>query len=122
MKALVIDDDPALLALVQKWLERAGYDVYTSLDFADARAKLKEIRVDLIVADIRLGEFNGLQLAARARQSGLDTHIVIMSGWSDEVLKAEAARLGAVFLDKPFTEYEFSTAIGMQFENRPYAP
>jgi two-component system, NtrC family, response regulator HydG len=122
MKALVIDDDPALLTLVRKWLERAGYEVFTSLDFGDARAKLKEHRVDLIVADIRLGEYNGLQLAARARQSDADTNIVMMSGWSDDVLKAEAARLGAVFLDKPFTEFEFSTAIGVQPENRPCAP
>ena len=122
MTALVIDDDPALLTLVRKWLERAGYDVLTALDFVDGRAKLKEHHVDLVVADVRLGEFNGLQLAARARQSGSDTNIVMMSGWSDDVLKSEAARLGAVFLDKPFTEFEFSAAIGAQAECRPHVP
>ncbi len=119
MRAMVIDDDAAILTLVRKWLERSGYDVLTSIDFADARTKLKEHQVDLVVADIRLGEFNGLQLAARARQSG--AHVVMMSGWSDDVLKAEAARLGAVFLDKPFTEFEFASAIGLQPESRTYA-
>ncbi len=89
----------------------AGYDVQTASDFPEAAFNLKTSQFETVIVDIRLGEFNGLQLAERARRAGGDVRIVVMSAWCDPVLKAEAARLGAVYLDKPFTASQLSSAL-----------
>jgi DNA-binding response OmpR family regulator len=56
---------------------------------------------DVVVADVRLGEYNGLQLAVQARALDPVPAIIVTSGFDDPVLKAEAERLGATFLMKP---------------------
>ena len=60
---LVVDDDVETLGIIEFWLADAGYDVVTSSRFDAARNYLASHPLDALVTDIRLGEFNGLQLA-----------------------------------------------------------
>jgi two-component system response regulator YesN len=53
------------------------------------------------LTDVRLGAFNGLQLAVVARDLHPDIRIIIYSGFDDPVLRAEAERLDATYLVKP---------------------
>ena len=50
---------------------------------------------------MRLGAFNGLQLAMLARDVRADVRVVVFSGFDDPVLKEEARRIGASYLVKP---------------------
>jgi DNA-binding response OmpR family regulator len=102
-KALVVDDEKQTLMLAARWLEAARYSVFTADNFADARATLDEVKPDLLVVDVRLHEFNGIQLALRARELRPEARILIVSGWDDEVLRREALACDAVFLSKPLT-------------------
>jgi len=112
MRALLVDDDPAVVSIGRRWLTEAGYDVRTSTDFRDAVTELKTNAVDAVIVDVRLGEFNGLQLAHLARQFRASARIVVISGWDDPVLKREAACLGAPYLVKPFSASDLLTALG----------
>jgi len=109
--ALVVDDDPGMLALTERWLVTDGYQVRTISDFKDAKALLRLGRVDLLLVDVRLGEFNGLQLAIEARAGDPDVRIIVMSGWNDGAVDREAAKCGAVVLPKPFTAETLRNAI-----------
>jgi len=60
---------------------------------------------------VRLGDFNGLQLAILARQRYPNARIVVMSAWDDPVLKRDAAQCGASYLVKPFNAPQLLTAI-----------
>ena len=62
------------------------------------------------MVDIRLRDFNGLQLAAHARATHPGIRIVVVSGWSDPVLTKDAEAFGAVFLPKPFNETQLMEA------------
>ena len=104
-RALVVDDDPSLLALITEWLTAAGYAVESAGDFATAKQRLSG-RQDLLVVDVRLKAFNGLQLAILARAGDAAMRIVVMTGWDDPVLRTEATSIGAVFLPKPFDEQQ----------------
>jgi DNA-binding response OmpR family regulator len=110
-RALIVDDDRQLSALTERWLLAAGYDVLVSNDFTDARMQIQLRKPDIVVADIRLGEFNGLQLGWLAREVRYDVHLVIISGWDDCVLRREAITLGAAFVKKPFRAAELLAAI-----------
>nr|MBA3884527.1 response regulator [Acidobacteriota bacterium] len=56
---------------------------------------------DALVTDVRLGEYNGLQLAVIARDLQPNIRIIVYSGYNDPVLREEAERIGAVYLVKP---------------------
>jgi len=69
--------------------------------FEDAKREIATLRPDIVVTDVRLGAFNGLQLALLARDVRKDVRIVVFSGFDDPVLKEEARRIGATYLVKP---------------------
>jgi len=98
---LVVDDDPQILGLVEHWVARAGYDVVTSSHFEDARQYLASHRVDALITDLRLGEYNGLQLALRASQMEPKAVVLVMSAYDDVVSRRDAAECGGRFLLKP---------------------
>ena len=113
MKCVLIeDDDPQVLSLTARWLNAAGYDAVMSNDFSEARIQMQVCEPSVVVADVRLGSFNGIQLAHLARHIRADAGVVIISGWDDPVLRREAAQIGAEYLQKPFQAPELLAAIG----------
>lgn len=102
-RILVVDDEPALLDAVEHAFERAGHDVVACRSFEDARSKILSERFDALVTDVRLGAFNGLQLAVIARANDPGLGIIVFSGFDDPVLRGEATGLGAAYLVKPVT-------------------
>jgi two-component system, cell cycle response regulator CpdR len=100
---LVVDDEPGLLDAVKTSFERAGHDVVACRSFEEARGKILTQRFDALVTDVRLGAFNGLQLAVIARDKDPGLGIIVFSGFDDPVLRAEAAGLNATYLLKPVT-------------------
>jgi DNA-binding NtrC family response regulator len=100
-RILVVDDDPPLLDALERAFREAGEAVVACASFAEARQALREQSFDALVTDIRLGEFNGLQLAVIARDAQPGSRIIVFSGFSDPVLQAEAERIGAIFRVKP---------------------
>jgi DNA-binding response OmpR family regulator len=110
-RVLVVDDDRQTLDLVSRWLTAAGYEVQGAGTFGEGRLLIKD-PLDVLIVDVRLHGFNGLQLAARARADHPKMRIVVVSGWEDPVLIREAGTLDAVFLNKPFSEADLLRAVG----------
>jgi DNA-binding response OmpR family regulator len=99
---LIAEDDLATLNGLAGYLRGAGFSVVPLPNFAEAHRIMPFANPDVVVADVRLGEYNGLQLAVQARSLDPSPVIIVTSGYDDPVLKAEAERLGATFLLKPF--------------------
>lgn len=100
---LVVDDDRQVLRYLTEILQDAGYDTLTCSRFQDAKALLGTTRPALLLTDIRLGAFNGLQLAFFARDHHPGLPVVVLTGYEDPTLRQEAVRSGAAFLVKPVT-------------------
>src|SRR5262245_52793454 len=90
---LVVEDDRPLLAGISEWLDNAGFDVWSASSFDAARAVLDRAVPDLLLTDIRLGAFNGLQLVIRARSVAPRLKAIVMTGYPDPVVLGEADRL-----------------------------
>jgi len=110
-KALVVDDNASVADLAKRLLVDLGYEVAAAVDFSEARELLATQTFDLLVLDIRLREFNGLQLAIEARSSRADARIVVMSGFDDIALRQEVEACQATFLKKPFTQAALKAAV-----------
>lgn len=102
-RVLIVDDEPALLDALKIALERGECDVTACRTFEEARQQLLSESFDVLITDVRLGAFNGIQLAVVARDRNPAMRIVVFSGYDDPVLRAEAARVGASYLVKPIS-------------------
>ena len=98
---LIVDDDDDVLRPLTRYLASQGYEVTSYTEFESARLDIPTLRPDIVITDVRLGAFNGLQLAILARDVRPDARVVVFSGFDDPVLKEEARRIGATYLMKP---------------------
>jgi two-component system response regulator HydG len=110
-RLLIVDDDHQVLAYLTQFLQDAGYDTVSCDQFADARRLLATSRPDLLLTDIRLGAYNGLQLAIESRKSHPGIPIIVLTGYDDPTLRLEAAHSGAIFLVKPIPNHELLACI-----------
>jgi two-component system response regulator YesN len=101
LKLLIVDDDVGLLDAMKKSLRESVQTVVACETFERARQMLKDQTFDALITDVRLGAFNGLQLAVMARDMYPDMRLVVFSGFDDPVLRADAEQIGAVYLVKP---------------------
>ena len=108
---LIVDDDRQVLSLVNQWLTRAGFVVVACDSFEAAKRQLAVQTPDVLIADIRLGAFNGLQLAILAKERAPQTIAFVMSAFDDASLRREALLCGAEFLPKPFTREQVVSAV-----------
>jgi DNA-binding NtrC family response regulator len=109
---LIVDDDRQVLRYLADLVRDAGYDTVTCERFTDAKSLLSTTRPDLLLTDIRLGAYNGLQLAifAQSRHPGIP--VIVLTGFEDPTLRKEATASGAIFLVKPVRREELLGAIG----------
>jgi len=102
-KILIVDDDPSLLEALERSFLEAGQDVRAYGSFEEARRVLQTTRFDALITDVRLGAFNGLQLAVIGRDTYPDMRLIVFSGFDDPVLRTEAEHVGATYMVKPVT-------------------
>lgn len=66
---LIVDDEKNIRTLFRDELEEAGYSVETAGSGAEALAKFRENRPDLMVLDIRMGDMTGLEVLEEIRKT-----------------------------------------------------
>ena len=82
-------------------LRQVNYRVTRVTSFADGRAQLAARSLDLMITDVRLGAFNGLQLVIQRALSDPGRPSIVTGTSPDPVLEAEARGLGAAYVVKP---------------------
>lgn len=95
---LIVDDDKTTRQGLAELLEGAGYDAVPVGTFEEAMHVLRTSPPDLLIADVRLGPFNGLQLLI---SSPTPVPAIIITGFADPVLESDARRRGAEYVLKP---------------------
>ena len=100
-RIIVVDDDRQVLRYLTELLQESGYDTVSCERFLDAKGLLAASRPDLLLTDLRLGAYNGLQLAIFARERHPGLPVIVLTGYEDPTLREEAVRAGAGFLVKP---------------------
>ncbi len=98
---LVVDSGPTQLASVLNTLRGAGYQASGVDSFQEARHRLASIQPDLLIADIQLGAFNGLQLVLERHATHITKPSVVTHAHADPVLRREALKADAPYLVKP---------------------
>ena len=110
---LVADDDHAILDIVSRFGQQAGFNVVPCVGGRAALAHLEHARTDVAVAvDLRMPDVNGLDVLRAIRDANPDCQVILMSGDATIDSAVEAAKLGAMdYLSKPFDFVEGSSAM-----------
>ena len=103
MKALIVDDDLALVDVIDFTLRRAGFTTVFAHDGATALSRWESESPDLIILDWNLPKLNGLEVCRRIRARA-DTPIIILSVRSAEDDVVKGLEIGADdYIVKPFS-------------------
>ena len=106
IRLLIVDDDVGLLDAMHRALSNSLKSVTACDSFEKARQFLKDQSFDALITDVRLGAFNGLQLAVMARDLYPNIRLIVFSGFDDPVLRADAEQIGAAYLVKPVGSHD----------------
>lgn len=109
-RILVAEDDAEFRELLVTALRRDDYSVtpvHSGVDLLDAiveglLARQRHPEYDLIVSDIRMPGFDGLELLGGIRASGFDLPVILITAFADKDVRHLAREHRAVLLDKPF--------------------
>ncbi len=111
LRILLVDDDPTILESLSGLLARHGQEVVRTGSGLRADRYLDEGRFDLVVVDLMLPDYNGLDLARKAVLLP-DTVVIVVSGTTSVELVIETMRLGIMdFIPKPFKGVELEQAL-----------
>jgi len=97
-------------ALLRRALQRQGYEVVEAADgpglvqaIIDGLLADQTLVPDLIITDVRMPGYSGLEVVARLRREGWTTPVILITAFGDAQVHRDAALLGAArVLDKPF--------------------
>ena len=101
---LVLDDNPRMVALIKRWLLRAGYDVTGVTTVPEAFAVLTVHPLEWVLTDLMMPTGDGMDVLAYARLHQPQAKVIVMTAFGSEAMRQRAVAQGAhAFLSKPFS-------------------
>lgn len=122
-KILVVDDEVDLCKAIAQAFKIKGHSTQTAFNGQTAFETIRSQPLDVIISDIRMPGWSGVDLLKAIKTLPAPTPLVaMMSGFSD-VSEKELYELGAdLFINKPFSVLEFIKAVELKISERTSAP
>ena len=120
MKLLLVEDDAIMRSVLERTLSRRGILIEACGDGLAALEKWRAMSFDVILLDLTLPGLDGLQVLAQARQSGLNTPVLIATARGTVGDRIMGLNLGADdYLPKPFDLDELEARLRALVRRRP---
>jgi DNA-binding response OmpR family regulator len=105
---LVVDDEPTIVEIVGRYMERAGYETYGAADGPAALRLAEQHRPDLVVLDLMLPGIDGLEVMRQLHErSGPPIAVILLTARGEESDRLVGLRHGADdYVVKPFSPAE----------------
>jgi DNA-binding response OmpR family regulator len=114
-RVLIIDDEPHILLMLKKMLERSGYEVDLAANGVEGIDMFRKSNADLVITDIIMPEKEGLETIREMRRIKPDLKIIAMSGGgkvsADNYLEIARIFGASKIIEKPFTQKEIISAV-----------
>jgi two-component system, OmpR family, response regulator ResD len=105
---LVVDDEPTIVEIVSRYLERAGFETFQATDGPKALQQAELHRPDLVVLDLMLPGFDGIEVMRRLHERpGKRVAVILLTARGEESDRLVGLRHGADdYVVKPFSPAE----------------
>ena len=102
-KILIVDDEPHLRRILVSNLKQARHEIVEASGVGEARRALGEHEFDALITDQKMGDGEGLDVLAAARDTDAALSVVFLTAFATIELAVESMRCGAFdFITKPF--------------------
>lgn len=106
-KILLIEDDVSFCKMLENFLVKKSYSVTTAFTVEEAKTKIKSQNFDLVITDLRLPDYDGIQLMSEFKSEYPTIPVILMTGYSDVNTAVKAIKNGAAdYISKPFNPEE----------------
>jgi two-component system, OmpR family, response regulator ResD len=111
-RVLVVDDEPIVREVLERYLHRGGFDVTTASDGWSALDAFEAHHPDLIVLDLMLPGIDGMEVFRRIRDRGRGTGVIMLTARGEETDRVVGLDLGADdYVAKPFSPREIVSRV-----------
>jgi DNA-binding NtrC family response regulator len=118
-KVLLVDNDPEMIAVVQRHLEGEGFAVTPMTSGANAVGALTRNEYDVVVTDLVMDHVDGLAVLREAQRLQPRARVILMTAFASMETAIAALRQGAHdYLSKPFKMAEVSIAVRRALEDQ----
>ncbi len=116
---LLVEDESSVARGLAMVMREEGYEVEIAETGQGALQKFAGNGFDLLVADLRLPDIDGMQVIQHVRQKRPKTKVLIVTGYPSVSSAVQAVKIGVSdYLRKPFTDDEFMAAVRSAFQER----
>lgn len=121
-RVLVVDDDVAILEVLEMRLTAMGFEVTATVDAQKAQTVVDSARFDLALLDLRMDPMDGISLMEALHACQPRLPVLIMTAHGTIETAVEAVQRGAFdYLTKPFVRDELRAKIGRAMATRRWA-
>jgi CheY-like chemotaxis protein len=122
-RVLLMEDELSVARGLQMVLSEEGYGVDLAMTGGSALDTFGKKQFDLLVADLRLPDMDGMEVIKRVKAESPATGVIVITGYATVSSAVEAMKSGAVdYLPKPFTEDEFKAAVQSALKDKFEVP
>ncbi|MCG6930231.1 MAG: NADH-quinone oxidoreductase subunit NuoE [Desulfofustis sp.] len=120
-QVLIMEDEVSVARGLGMVLSEEGYNVDLAMTGRSALDSFNRKMFDLLVADLRLPDIDGIEVIRQVKRRRPDTEVLVITGYSTVNTAVEAMKLGASdYLSKPFTQDEFLSAVKVALHTREF--
>ncbi|HRO93997.1 response regulator transcription factor [Citricoccus sp.] len=105
-RVLVVEDEPTLVRMIERYLDKAGLEVAVCQDGVEAVQAVRDFAPDVLVLDLGLPGLDGLEVCRQVRAFST-CHVLMLTARDDEMDKVVGLSVGADdYMTKPFSARE----------------
>ncbi|MFN8574793.1 MAG: PAS domain S-box protein [Gemmatimonadaceae bacterium] len=122
---LLVEDEDSVRRVTSRSLRAAGYVVHEAANGEEALALLarEDLAFDLLMTDVVMPGVGGRAVADAARKQSPNTHVLFMSGYTDDaVVRHGVSHSEVAFLQKPYTVHSLLAKVRETIDRAPGAP
>lgn len=102
-RILIVDDEPFVLESLSLLLSMNKYAVITCENATDALVRLRTMKVDVVVTDIKMPQISGLELLEKIRSFNTEIPVILMTAFAELEMAIEAIKNDVFdFIIKPY--------------------
>ncbi len=111
-RILIVDDDRDMCLLLERYLQRKGFETETANAGNRAITLFRERKFDLVLCDFRLGDMEGREVLIEMKKTDHAVPVIIITGYSDIKIAIDVIKAGAFdYITKPLVPDEVLTVI-----------
>ena len=117
-KILLIEDDLTYSKIISKFLEKNGYEVYSSTRVTEGLGHYEKHPIDLIITDYRLPDGTGLEVLDQVLNTHPELPVILITNYSDIRTAVKSMKMGAFeYITKPINPDELLLTVQQALKN-----